>query len=156
MGENVIKAICGTNVNWGQAVKMINRIGQLGPTIPNFANLNAWPTPRQILRAGKTYLTERCRVGYRADSILAFCENVRDGSIDPESLIEEAAKVAKPAKPRKGLIYSHCNGFPHTEGIEAERHAVDGALREDEIRPGLPCSSLHLEQGFFRVPRGSE
>jgi aspartyl-tRNA(Asn)/glutamyl-tRNA(Gln) amidotransferase subunit C len=43
-----------------------------------------------------------------------------------------------------------------TEGIEAVRHAVDGALREDEIQPCLPCSSLHLEQGFFRVPKGSE
>lgn len=43
-----------------------------------------------------------------------------------------------------------------TEGIEAARHAVDGTFREDEIRPGLPCTSLHLEQGFFRVPRGRE
>jgi len=53
MAENVIKAICGTNVNWDQAVKMINRLGQLGPILPHFRNLNAWPTPREILRAGR-------------------------------------------------------------------------------------------------------
>ena len=91
MGENVIKAICGTNVNWGQAVKMINRIGQLGPGLPDFRNLNAWPTPREILQAGEKYLLEVCRVGYRAASILAFCEDVCDGRFDPTELDEMVA-----------------------------------------------------------------
>lgn len=85
MTENVIKAICGTNVTWNQAVKMINRLGQLGPVVPHFVNLNAWPTPREILKAGKKYLEEVCRVGYRADSILLFCEQVTHGDIDPDS-----------------------------------------------------------------------
>ncbi len=84
MTENVIKAICGTNVTWNQAVKMINRLGQLGPVVPHFVNLNAWPTPREILKAGRKYLEEVCRVGYRAESILLFCERVTHGDIDPE------------------------------------------------------------------------
>ena len=88
MGENVIKAICGTNVNWAQAVKMINRIGQLGPALPDFRSLNAWPTPREILRAGEKYLLEVCRVGYRAESILAFCADVCDRRFDPAELDE--------------------------------------------------------------------
>ena len=85
MTENIIKAICGTNVTWNQAVKMINRLGQLGPVVPHFVNLNAWPTPREILKAGKRYLEDVCRVGYRADSILTFCEQVTNGDINPES-----------------------------------------------------------------------
>jgi len=91
MGENVIKAICGTNVNWGQAVKMVNRLGQLGPVLTDFRNLNAWPTPHEILRAGKDYLVGVCRVGYRADSILVFCEDVCDGRFDPAELDAMAA-----------------------------------------------------------------
>jgi len=85
MTENIVKAICGTNVTWSQAVKMINRIGQLGPAFRHFVNLNAWPTPREILKAGEKYLLEVCRVGYRAGSILEFCERVQSGDLDPES-----------------------------------------------------------------------
>lgn len=91
MTENIIKMLCATNVNWTQAVKMINRIGQLGPHIPHFRNLNAWPTPREILRVGEKYLLEVCRVGYRAETILKFCSDVCDGRFDPESLDEQAA-----------------------------------------------------------------
>lgn len=91
MTENIIKALCSTNVTWSQAVKMINRIGQLGPTFRHFVNLNAWPTPREILRAGERYLTEVCRVGYRCESILKFCQDVRDGKIDPDEFDKLAA-----------------------------------------------------------------
>lgn len=86
MQENVIKAICATNVNWTQAVKMINRLGQLGPHVPHFRSLNAWPTPREILRAGESYLLDVCRVGYRADSILSFCDDITAGKRDVEAL----------------------------------------------------------------------
>ena len=86
MTENIIKALCATNVNWTQAVKMINRIAQLGPHVPHFRNLTAWPSPREILKAGERYLNEVCRLGYRTESILAFCHAVGDGRFDPESL----------------------------------------------------------------------
>ncbi len=86
MTENIIKALCATNVNWTQAVKMINRIAQLGPHVPHFRNLTAWPGPREILRAGERYLNEVCRLGYRTGSILAFCRAVDDGRFEPESL----------------------------------------------------------------------
>jgi len=91
MTENIIKALCATNVVWGQAVKMINRIGQLGPAKPHFVNLNAWPTPREIFKAGESYLLEVCRVGYRANSILAFCKDVSDRRFDPDELDAMAA-----------------------------------------------------------------
>ena len=90
MAENVVKALCATNVNWTQAVKMINRIGQLGPCVGHFRSLNAWPTPREILRAGEKYLLDVCRVGYRAESILSFCQEVCDKRFDPAELDELA------------------------------------------------------------------
>ncbi|MGD2109144.1 MAG: hypothetical protein PVI86_07105 [Phycisphaerae bacterium] len=90
MTENILKVLCFANVNWVQAVKMINRLGQLGPAVPRFANLSAWPTPREVLRAGEKYLIEVCRVGYRADSILTFCRDVRERRFDPEGLYELA------------------------------------------------------------------
>ena len=93
MTENIIKALCATNVTWTQAVKMINRLGQLGPPVRHFVNLNAWPAPREILRAGERYLTEVCRVGYRAESILSFCRDVCEGRIDPEGLDDLARDV---------------------------------------------------------------
>ncbi|MCH8241348.1 MAG: hypothetical protein IH897_01905, partial [Planctomycetes bacterium] len=86
MVENTIKALLATNVNWGQAVKMINRLGQLGPYHRDYRNLNAWPTPREILRAGERYLLEVCRVGYRSESILTFCDDVCEGRIDLDAL----------------------------------------------------------------------
>ncbi len=91
MTENIIKMICSTNVNWVQAVKMINRIAQLGPPLPHFAELTGWPTPREVLRAGETYLREACRLGYRVESILSFCRDVCEGRLDPETLIDAVA-----------------------------------------------------------------
>jgi N-glycosylase/DNA lyase len=90
MTENVVKAICATNVNWTQAVKMINRLGQLGPPIRHFVNLNSWPTPREILRAGEGYLKEVCRLGYRSATIMKFCEDVCEGRRDVECLYDLA------------------------------------------------------------------
>ena len=92
MTENIVKALCSTNVNWTQAVKMVNRIAQLGPHYDHFRNLNAWPTPREILRAGEKYLLEVCRVGYRAESILALCRDVCEGRFDPDELDRRARK----------------------------------------------------------------
>lgn len=101
MTENIIKAVCGTNVNWTQAVKMINRIGQLGPNVPHFRSQNAWPTPREVLRAGETYLKDVCRLGYRTGAILNFCRDVADGKFDPESL---DALAADPNVPSEELV----------------------------------------------------
>lgn len=91
MFENIVKFLCSTNVNWTQAVKMINRLSQLGPHLPHFRSQNAWPTPAEILRAGESYLKDICRVGYRAESILAFCKAVDRGHFDPEPLAAECA-----------------------------------------------------------------
>ncbi len=86
MIENIIKTICATNVVWGQAVKMINRIAQLGPGLREFRSLNAWPSPREILNAGEDYLLGVARVGYRSVSILELCAAACDGRFDDGAL----------------------------------------------------------------------
>ena len=100
MTENVVKTLCSTNVNWTQAVKMINRLGQLGPNLHDFRGFNAWPTPREILRAGQPYLKEVCRVGYRSDSILEFCERVCEGELD---LVALEARASDPEVPSEEI-----------------------------------------------------
>ncbi len=92
MFENVVKAICATNVNWTQAVKMINRVSQLGVGMKEFRNLNTWPTPREILKAGRPYLVDVARLGYRADSILQLCRDAIDGTFVEEE-IESLART---------------------------------------------------------------
>ncbi|MBI1827087.1 MAG: hypothetical protein HY287_14415 [Planctomycetes bacterium] len=93
MTENIIKCLCATNINWTQAVKAINRIAQLGPHVRHFRNLTAWPTPREIARAGEKYLVEVCRMGYRAEPIVKLCRDVDSGKFDPESLWSLAADL---------------------------------------------------------------
>lgn len=68
--EDVTKGICGTNVAWPQAVQMMERLCRFGAVVDD-AGHHAWPRPEDLLRAGARRLRERCRVGYRADSLLA-------------------------------------------------------------------------------------
>jgi 3-methyladenine DNA glycosylase/8-oxoguanine DNA glycosylase len=103
MVENIIKTICGTNVNWTQAVKMINRIGQLGPHLPEFRSLNAWPSPKEILAAGEGYLKDVARVGYRAESILSLCRQVVDGELRPDEF-DDLARAASTDELRARLL----------------------------------------------------
>jgi 3-methyladenine DNA glycosylase/8-oxoguanine DNA glycosylase len=98
MFEAIIKTICGTNVTWLQGVKMINRIAQLGPHVPHFRHLNAWPSAREVLRAGEPYLDDVCRLGYRTESILALCLDVRDGRTEIEELPALVADASVPTE----------------------------------------------------------
>lgn len=91
--EDAVKTLCATNVNWSQAVRMIHRLGQLGPEVENFRHLNAFPSPREILKAGESYLTGVCRLGYRAAHLLAYCRGVQSGELDLDA-IERAADDA--------------------------------------------------------------
>jgi 3-methyladenine DNA glycosylase/8-oxoguanine DNA glycosylase len=77
--EELVKAICGTNVQWPQAVRMISHIAELGEPV---AGYHAWPMPDRILEIGEAGLRERCRVGYRAPYIVELARTLSDGSLD--------------------------------------------------------------------------
>jgi 3-methyladenine DNA glycosylase/8-oxoguanine DNA glycosylase len=72
--EDVVKAICGTNTTWRQAVVTINRIAGLGTG-------GAFPEPAEVLRAGEGWLRAEARVGYRAAAILAAARASVDGTL---------------------------------------------------------------------------
>lgn len=80
--EELVKSICGTNVVWTQAVRMIDRICELGEPVPDGEGACAWPGPAAILDAGENVLRERCRVGYRAGSIVSLAERIETGALD--------------------------------------------------------------------------
>jgi 3-methyladenine DNA glycosylase/8-oxoguanine DNA glycosylase len=69
----------------------------IGPTFSHAASLHAWPTPREILRAGDTYLTQVCRLGYRSASILRLCREVCEGRFDPDEIERLAASPDVPS-----------------------------------------------------------
>ena len=72
--EDVVKAICGTNTTWRQAVVTINRIGALGAD-------GAFPEPDAILRAGQDWMRAEARIGYRAASLIAAARAAIDGTL---------------------------------------------------------------------------
>jgi N-glycosylase/DNA lyase len=78
--EELVKSICGTNVQWSQAVRMISLVAELGEPADEY---HAWPTPERILEAGEETLRERCRLGYRAPYIVELAAALMDGSLDP-------------------------------------------------------------------------
>jgi 3-methyladenine DNA glycosylase/8-oxoguanine DNA glycosylase len=71
--EDVFKSICGTNVQWNQAVKMIANIAALGKVV-NGTTYYVFPTPLQIAVAGETFLKDVGRVGYRSRYLIALAE----------------------------------------------------------------------------------
>jgi 3-methyladenine DNA glycosylase/8-oxoguanine DNA glycosylase len=80
--EELVKSICGTNVAWKQAVRMIDRVCELGEPVVGTDGLHAWPGPTVVLDAGEGVLREHCRVGYRAGSILELACRIEEGDLD--------------------------------------------------------------------------
>jgi 3-methyladenine DNA glycosylase/8-oxoguanine DNA glycosylase len=72
--EDVVKAICGTNVAWRQAVNMIRRITELERD-------GTFPEPGRLIEAGEEGLREHARVGYRAPYLVGAARMAADGEI---------------------------------------------------------------------------
>lgn len=82
--EELVKAICGTNVRWSQAVTMIEAVASLGkPVKEGESDLRAWPMPRAILEAGEEWLRQEARLGYRAPYVIELARRIEEGSLDP-------------------------------------------------------------------------
>lgn len=91
--EDVFKTICGSNIQWKQAVKVVNTIAShLGET-PDGGLCTTFPRPRQVLEAGEDFLRQVGRVGYRAPYLLDLCrradEDVDLGAPDLARVDEE-------------------------------------------------------------------
>jgi 3-methyladenine DNA glycosylase/8-oxoguanine DNA glycosylase len=76
--EDLFKSICGTNVKWSQAVKMINRIAVLGEEVPG-TDFRIFPTPDRILSAGESFIRETGRAGYRSGYLVELAARFVEG-----------------------------------------------------------------------------
>ena len=95
--EDIFKSICGTNIQWKQAVKIINTISQAGEKVPGTEN-HVFPSPQQILEKGETYLKEVGRVGYRSSYLIdvarrfdlgeKFAKAVESGEMSGKDLVK--------------------------------------------------------------------
>jgi 3-methyladenine DNA glycosylase/8-oxoguanine DNA glycosylase len=85
--EDVLKAICATNISWRQAVGGANRIAEIGKQASEGA-MRAFPEPEEILAIGEERLGRVSRLGYRVPSLLEWCERV--ASRDPSWVAAEA------------------------------------------------------------------
>ncbi len=87
--EDIFKSICGTNVQWKQAVKIINNIAQLGDPIPG-TDFQIFPGPKVVVNAGEDFLKDVGRVGYRSSYLIELCQRFADG--EPEALAVESGE----------------------------------------------------------------
>jgi len=78
---DVVISICGTNIQWKQAVRCVHLLSGIAPKAPG-ASLRCFPTPQEIIEAGADHLVDTARVGYRHRSILEFCRKVTGGAVD--------------------------------------------------------------------------
>ena len=70
--EDLFKSICGTNIQWRQAVKNIRAIATAGDRVAG-TDFYAFPAPEQILTAGEDFLKQTGRVGYRSAYLISLC-----------------------------------------------------------------------------------
>lgn len=95
--EDVVKAICGTNVQWPQAVRMANRICTLGPKASSprdtSSDRHAFPSPEEVVAAGAGWLRANARTGYRADYIVSLAEEILERKLDCEAFESEAPEM---------------------------------------------------------------
>ncbi len=141
MTENILKAICGTNVNWDQAVKMINRLAQLGPLFPHFRNLTAWPTCGEILKAGESYVRGVARLGYRTEAILKLCQESVTGEADLDAQeVDSGANGHADQHPRCGP--ASLDALARTEPTPALRKRLLGIRGVGPATAGFLLSIL--------------
>lgn len=88
--EDVFKSICGTNIQWKQAVKTINTISQLGDAVPG-TEYHLFPSAQQILAKGESYLKDVGRVGYRSSYLFDLAERFVQG--EPAALAVENGEI---------------------------------------------------------------
>ncbi len=129
---DLVKGICGTNIAWKQAVRMMHRLATLGPSHSLRPDLHAFPTAQEIVDAGLHFLTDEVRLGYRAEFIYTFAQQVVAGEFDVEELraIEKDAdsdSLAKAYMRVKGIGKTTANYLLSMAG-HYDRLAIDSAV----------------------------
>jgi 3-methyladenine DNA glycosylase/8-oxoguanine DNA glycosylase len=81
--EDMVRSICATNIAWSQAVRLSDRVAELGDRVgPVEAGRWAWPVPEQVAAAGADVLRETCRLGYRAPYVAELAARMQSRDLD--------------------------------------------------------------------------
>jgi len=99
--EDVTKSLLGTNVQWRQAVRMIDKLARLGPSSSHAPDLPLVASPEEVLAAGDGGLRAEVRCGYRAPYLIRLAEGVLDGSFDLAGLDAAAPSLPTPEVERR-------------------------------------------------------
>jgi len=146
--EELVKSICGTNVQWSQAVRMISLVAELGEPVEGY---HAWPTPERIAEAGEGTLRERCRLGYRAPYIVELAASLMDGSLDLGPIERgelEGPELRKAFLAVKGVGPATADYLMILNGV-ADRLSIDSAVYafvKDRHFGGRRPSAAEIEQ----------
>lgn len=83
--EDFVKTVCTINTTWGQTRRMVSALVEIGG--------GTFPAPLEVLEAGPMILKERCRLGFRTETILRATERMLrdrimsdDGEADGEAV----------------------------------------------------------------------
>lgn len=146
--EELVKSICGTNVQWSQAVRMISLVAELGEPVDGY---HAWPTPDRILEAGEAELREQCRLGYRAPYIVELAAALVYGSMDLGPIERgelEGPELRKAFLTVKGIGAATADYLMILNGF-ADRLSIDSAVYafvKDRHFEGRRPSAAEIEQ----------
>jgi len=85
--EDVVKTICTTNCAWSATVRMVGAlVNELGEqSVGRFGY--AFPTPAAMAGAPESFYKEVVRAGYRGAYLRALADDVANGSLDLEELL---------------------------------------------------------------------
>jgi len=76
--EDLVKTLCSTNCAFSATQRMVAALVALGG--------GAFPTPKIVLDAGLSYLTDTVRMGYRARSLYELATSIHDGAFTTDAL----------------------------------------------------------------------
>jgi AraC family transcriptional regulator of adaptative response / DNA-3-methyladenine glycosylase II len=147
--EDVVKAICGTNILWSQAVRCIARIAAWGEG-------GAFPQPERLLAAGDERLRVEARVGYRAPALLDAARAALDGrlaDIERDAPTLEGPGLAARLRGLVGVGPSTAGflclllGRYDVAGVDSATIRLAGRVWFDDARP-TPAQVLARAEAF--------
>ena len=95
--EDLVKTLCSTNCAFSATQRMVAALVALGG--------GAFPTPKIVLDAGVSSLTDTVRMGYRARSLYELAALVHDGSFAPDTLRAAAGAREEEVAERLGALH---------------------------------------------------
>lgn len=86
--EDFVKTVCTINTTWAQTLRMVSALAEIGG--------GTFPTPGDLLNAGSAVLKERCRLGFRTETVLRATERMlREGTLAEGGEADEEALTYK-------------------------------------------------------------